>query len=74
LSKQKLIYGNIVSPVDDQNVNYFPKAAMVLKQKSRGSYVVEDIIPESQAHILAKQNRNWEVHDFSGSLILPTIL
>ena len=69
----KIIIGNIVSPIDDYQSDYFRQGCMLIKKLGKNdAFRVEEIFRLNELKDKVKQYKNCELLDFSGKLILPT--
>ena len=73
MSKYKIVIGNIVSPVDDHQANYFHQGAMLLEQsKNTSGYFIKEIFNLNELKQKMAVHKDCELLDYSGQLILPS--
>ena len=73
MSKYKIVIGNIVSPIDDNNANYYHQGCMLLeKGKSASGYIIKEIFNLSELKHKVSSHKDCELLDYSGQLILPS--
>ena len=73
MAKFKIVIGNIISPIDDQQVKYFHQGAMLLEKKlNQSGYYIKEFFNLSELKQKIKLYKNPELLDFSGKLITPS--
>ena len=71
MNQYKIIIGNIVSPINDQQANYFHQGCMLL-EGSKNKFFIKEIFNLSELKQKMSQYKKCELIDYSGKLIVPS--
>ncbi len=73
MTQHKIIIGNIVSPIDDHQANYFRQGCMLLElEKNSNVYLIKEHFNLNELKQKMREYKNCELLDFSGKLIIPS--